>query len=126
MKANQISICAFTWDEWDTFKKFFWIKESKIYTKSENLGAINYIGLHVWTLALGGIYHGDKIEIFTFDSGNILNMFQIQKYWYKISQTDGYLHSKMHCLILDLLSTTILGTIFFSICFCLEVSFLTF
>ena len=74
MKANQISISAFTWDEWNTFKKFFWIKETKIYTKYENLGVINYTGLHVWTLALGGIYHGDKIEIFAFDSGNILNV----------------------------------------------------
>ena len=31
----------------------------------EDLGVVNYIGLHVWTLALGGIYHGDEIDIFT-------------------------------------------------------------
>ena len=30
----------------------------------EDLGAVNPIGLHVWTLALGGIYHGDKFDIF--------------------------------------------------------------
>ena len=30
----------------------------------EDLGAVNYIGLHVWTLALGDIYHGDKFDIF--------------------------------------------------------------
>ena len=30
----------------------------------ENLGVFNYIGLHVWTLALGGIYHGEKFDIF--------------------------------------------------------------
>ena len=95
------------------FKIVFCINETKIYTKSENLGAVNDIGLHVWTLALGGIYHGDKIGISAFDSGNILKMFEIQKYWKKISQTDGYLHSKMYCLILDLLCTAVLGTIFF-------------
>ena len=31
----------------------------------EDLGVVNYIGFHVWTLALGGIYHGDKFDIFT-------------------------------------------------------------
>ena len=31
----------------------------------EDLGVVNYIGLHVWTLALGSIYHGDKFDIFT-------------------------------------------------------------
>ena len=30
----------------------------------KDLGVVNYIGLHVWTLALGGIYHGDKFDIF--------------------------------------------------------------
>ena len=39
----------------------FWINETKFSTKSEGLGADNYIGFHVWTLALGGIQHGDKI-----------------------------------------------------------------
>ena len=31
----------------------------------EDLGVVNYIGLNVWTLALGGIYHGDKSGIFS-------------------------------------------------------------
>ena len=88
----------------------------------QNLKIVNYIGLHVWTLALGGIYHGDKIGIFAFDSGNILTMFEIQKYWNKISQTDGYLHSKIHCLIFDILCTAVLRTIFFSVCVYLGVS----
>ena len=30
----------------------------------EDLGVANYIGLHVWTLALRGTYHGDKFDIF--------------------------------------------------------------
>ena len=30
----------------------------------EDLDVVNNIGLNVWTLALGGIYHGDKFEIF--------------------------------------------------------------
>ena len=30
----------------------------------ENLSVANYIGSHVSTLALGGIYHRDKIDIF--------------------------------------------------------------
>ena len=30
----------------------------------EDLDVVSYIGLNVWTLALGGIYHGDKLEIF--------------------------------------------------------------
>ena len=30
----------------------------------EDLGVVNYTGLHDWTLALGGIYHGDKFDIF--------------------------------------------------------------
>ena len=60
------------------------------------------MGLHVWTLALGGLYHGDKFGILL-HSGNISNMFEIHTCWNKISQKDGYLHSKMHCLKLDLL-----------------------
>ena len=95
------------------FKIVFCINENKIYTKSENLGVVLDIGLHFWTLALGIIYHGDKIGTSAFDSGNIFKMFEIQKYWKKISQTDGYLHSKIYCLILDLLCTAVLGTIFF-------------
>ena len=55
-------------------------KETKIYTKSEDGDVVSCIGLYVWTLVLGGIYHGDKIGTFAFDSGNILNMFEIQKY----------------------------------------------
>ena len=30
----------------------------------EYLGVVNYIGFHVWTLAVGGIYHGDKFDTF--------------------------------------------------------------
>ena len=30
----------------------------------EDQGVFNYIGLHVWTLALGGNYLGDKFDIF--------------------------------------------------------------
>ena len=87
----------------------------------EDLGVVNYIGLHVWTLALRGIYHEANL-IYLLDSGNILNMFEIQKCWNKISQKDRYLHSKIHCLALDLLCTTVLGTIFFLVCFFLEIS----
>ena len=43
-----------------------------------------------------------KLEYFL-DSGNTLNMFEIQKYGNKIFQEDEYFHSKMHCLTLDLL-----------------------
>ena len=32
--------------------------------KLEDLGVVNYIGLNIWTLALGGIYYGDKFGIF--------------------------------------------------------------
>ena len=39
------------------------------------------------------------------DSGNTLNMFEIQKYLNKIFEKDGYLHSKLHCLTLDQLCT---------------------
>ena len=30
----------------------------------EDLGVVNYIGLYVWTPALGGIYHGDNFDVF--------------------------------------------------------------
>ena len=30
----------------------------------EDLGVVSYIALHVWTLVLGGIHHGDKFDIF--------------------------------------------------------------
>ena len=30
----------------------------------EDLGVANYIDLHVWTLALGGIHHRDKFDTF--------------------------------------------------------------
>ena len=30
-----------------------------------DIGVVNYIGLHVWALVLGGIYHGNKVGIFT-------------------------------------------------------------
>ena len=82
----------------ETPKITFWINKAKVYTKSEDVGVANYIGLHIWTLAQGGIYHGYKIGMFAFDSGNILNIFEIQKYWNKISQTRRYLHSKIDCL----------------------------
>ena len=58
----------------------FWINETKFSTKSEGLGAVNYIGFHVWTLALGGIQHGDKIEILAWQ----WEYFEIQKYWNKM------------------------------------------
>ena len=62
----------------------------------EDLGVANYIALHVWTLALGGIYHGDKFVTFAWQrkyfeyvwNKEILN---------KISQKDGYLHCKFRC-----------------------------
>ena len=47
------------------------------------------------------------------DSGNTLNMFEIQKYWNKTFQKDEYFHSKIHCLTLDLICTAELETIFF-------------
>ena len=95
------------------FRIIFRINDTKIYTNSDDLVAANCIDFHVWTTALEGIYHGDKIGIFAFDSGNILNMFEIQKYINKISQIDEYLHSKIHCLTLDLLCTAVWTTIFF-------------
>ena len=30
----------------------------------EDLGVVDYTDLHVWTPALGGIYHGDKFDVF--------------------------------------------------------------
>ena len=60
-----------------------------------------------------------------FDRGNILNMSKIQKCQNKISEKDGYLHSKIHCLTLDLLCTAVLGTIFFPVYFFLEISLLS-
>ena len=30
----------------------------------EDEGVVNYIGFYVWTLALGGIYRGDKFDMF--------------------------------------------------------------
>ena len=51
--------------------------------------------------------------IYLLDSGNIINVFEIQKCRNKISHKDGYLHSKIHCFTLDLLCTAVLGTIFF-------------
>ena len=89
----------------------------------EDLGVVNYIDLHVWTLALGGIHHRDKFDTFAWQS-NILNMFEIQKCWNKISQKDRYLHSKIHCLTLGLLCTAALGTVFFSVYFFLKISLL--
>ena len=44
----------------------------------EELGVLKYIDLHVSTLALGGIYMETNL-IYLLDSGNILNMFEIQK-----------------------------------------------
>ena len=79
----------------------------------EDLGVVNYIGLHVWTLALGGIYHGDKFDVFAW----LVILWICLRFRNvkinEISQKDGYLHSKMHCLTLDLHCTAILGTIFF-------------
>ena len=54
-----------------------------------------------------------KLE-YLLGNGNVLNTFEIQKSQNQISQKDGYLHSKVHYLTLDLLCTAVLGTIFFS------------
>ena len=53
MKANQRSMRAFTQDNGTPFKIIFLKNETKIYTKSKGLGVVNYVGLYVWTLALG-------------------------------------------------------------------------
>ena len=58
----------------------FWKNETKLCNKSEGLGVVNYIGLHVWALALGGIQHGDKTGIFAWQ----WEYFEIQKYWSKM------------------------------------------
>ena len=42
----------------------FWKNQTKVYTKSEDLGIVNNIGLHIRILALEGIQHGNKIGIF--------------------------------------------------------------
>ena len=34
----------------------------------EDLGVVNYIDLYVWTLAFGGIYHGDNFDVFAWKS----------------------------------------------------------
>ena len=47
MKANQSSMRAFFEMNKTPFKTIFWINETKIYTKSEGLGVVNYIGLHI-------------------------------------------------------------------------------
>ena len=52
-----------------------------------------------------------KLE-YLLDSGTTLNMLEIQKYWNKTFQKDGHLHSKIHWLTLNLVSTAVLGTIF--------------
>ena len=53
MKANQRSM-----------RYSFLINQTKIYTKSEVIDVVNYIGLHIRALALGDIQYGDKIGIF--------------------------------------------------------------
>ena len=37
----------------------------------EDLGVVNYIGFHVWTLAQGGIYIMETNLMYLFESGNI-------------------------------------------------------
>ena len=67
----------------------------------EDLGVVNFIGLHVWTLALGGKlacrqiwYICLTVVIF----GVCLRFRNVEiKYLRKIK----YLHSKIHCLTLD-------------------------
>ena len=66
--------------------------------KLEDVGVVKYIALQVWTPALGGIYHGDKFDILLY-SGNILNMFEIQKCWSKMSQKDEYLFAFQNTLL---------------------------
>ena len=51
-------------------------------------------------------------------------MIEVQKYWNKISQRDGYFHSKIRCVTLDLLCTVVLGTTICAVCSCLEISLL--
>ena len=65
-----------------------------------------------------------ETHIYLLDSCNMLNMSEIQKCRNKISQKDGYLHFKIHCLTLDLLCTAVLGTIFCLVYFFHEISLL--
>ena len=53
----------------------FWINYNKIYTKSEGLGVVNSIGLHGWTLALGGMK--TKL-VYLLDSGNNLRFKNVE------------------------------------------------
>ena len=46
------------------FKIFFGKMRLKSMQQLEDLGVVNYIGMYIWTIALGGIYHGDKFGIF--------------------------------------------------------------
>ena len=55
-----------------------------------------------------------KLE-YLLDSGNTLNMFEVQKYGNKIIQKDWYLYSKIHCLTLALLCVVVLGTMIFGL-----------
>ena len=50
--------------------------------------------------------------IYLLNSGNILNMFEIQKCWKNMSER-RVLNSKIHCLTLNLLCATVSRTIFF-------------
>ena len=68
------------------FKKIFWIKETKNYTKSKTLGVGSYITVQVQKL-----YKMETKLEYLLDSGTFLNMFKIQKCQNKLSQIDGYL-----------------------------------
>ena len=46
MKANQKHEGILREMNETTFKTMFWINQAKIYTKSEDLSVVNYIGLH--------------------------------------------------------------------------------
>ena len=64
-----------------------WLKESLVkYQKASTYYAIDCRSYAAWRQKL-----------------NICLTVAIQKYWNEIFQEDGYLHSKMHCLTLDLL-----------------------
>ena len=45
-------------------KYFFGYMRLTSIQQLEYQGVVNYIGLHVWILALGSIYLGDKFDIF--------------------------------------------------------------
>ena len=64
----------------------------------EDPGVANYIGLHVWTPALGGIYHGPKFGIFVWQwlMSWIYLRFRNTEIK-KRSQSDGYLHCRINC-----------------------------